>query len=77
MQYVLHIHMCICVYKYIFVDCVYMYMVCSCLIIVPVHAGTLTVLKSLFSHSQLRSNQIVLISTDCEFMCAPVVSLYL
>ena len=54
-------------------DCAYMYIMCSCLIIIPVHAGTLTVLKSLFSHSRLRSNQIVLISTDCEFMCSPVV----
>ena len=54
-------------------DCVYMYMVCSCLIVIPVHAGTLTVLKSLFNHSHSRSNQIVLISTDCEFMCGPVV----
>ena len=46
----------------------YIYMVCSCLIVIPVHAGTLTVLKRLFSHSRLRSNQIVLISADCEFV---------
>ena len=67
MQYVLHMHMSINAYN---VDCVCMCMVCSCLIVIPVHAGTLTVLKSLFSHSWLQLDQIVLISIECEFVCS-------